>query len=54
MYLPTDNLKTYMEQNPEAYKGIFPEHKVNDVEDEKTEEKPSFSDKTLDKSQEKK
>ena len=25
MYLPTDNLKTFMEQNPETYKGIFPE-----------------------------
>ena len=26
MYVPTDNLKTFMEQNPETYKGIFPEH----------------------------
>ena len=54
MYLPTDNLKTYMEQNPEAYKGIFPEDNVKKIEDEEMEEKPSFSDKTLDKSQVKK
>ena len=54
MYLPTDNLKTFMEQNPETYKGLFPEENRKNEDDENVEETSSSSDKILDKSQNKK
>lgn len=54
MYLPTDNLKTFMEENPDTYKGIFPDAPPQTSPEAETENEPkSFSNKPFDKCQNK-